>query len=210
MENHRGSYRHLRMDHCAFSIVSIMESSIPEIKAQADIVTVISEFVILKHHGSRCYGLCPFHAETVGSFVVYATRQDFHCFGCGAHGNVLNFLQKYHGISLFDACKLINPDFKKNRRPQRPTAARSHQTLCQSMDIWKALYFDRMEPARRQKIMDYCLDNWQPWQRPEHFRLLFYRKFLRRMRKHPALMKAWKRNVKEYRMRKRLLYSYFR
>ena len=180
-------------------------NSIPEIKAQADIVTVISEFVTLKHHGSRCYGLCPFHAETVGSFVVYADRQYFNCFGCGAHGDVLDFLQKYHGIPLNTACRLLNPDFKTNRPPKRPTAARSHERLCQDMDTWEALYFDRLKPARRQKIMDYCLDHWQPWQRPEYFKLFFYRKWKRRMAKHPTLMKAWERNVKEYQARKKML-----
>jgi len=176
-----------------------------EIADSVDIVSVIAEVVELKHYGSRYYGLCPFHDETDGSFIVYADKQHFHCFGCGVDGDVLDFLQKYHDISLFDACKLINPDFKKITRSKRPTAARSHERLCQYVDIWKALWLDHLEPARRQKIMDYCLDGWQPHQRPEYFKLMFYRKWKRRMRKHPTLMKAWKKNVVEYRNRKQLL-----
>ncbi len=178
---------------------------IPEIKAAADIVAVISEHVDLRHHGSRYYGLCPFHDETTGSFIVFADQQRFHCFGCNEGGDVLDFLQKYHGIDLKAACKILNPDFKLQRLPNRPTAVRSHKTLCDALDIWKALWFDRLPPTRRQQIMDYCIDNWQPWQRPEHFRLLFYQRWKRQVEKHPALMKAWNKNVAEYQMRRKLL-----
>lgn len=175
-------------------------NDIPDIKAQADIVSVISEYVELKNHGSRYYGLCPFHDETAGSFIVFTDDQRFHCFGCGESGDVLDFLQKYHGISLNEACKLLKPDFKQNRRRQKPTALRFHKSLCQTMDVWKAIYFDNLSPARRQKILDYCIDNWQPWQRPEYFKLIYYMKWKRRMEKHPALKKAWKKNVAEYMM----------
>ena len=62
---------------------------IEEIKANTDIVEIISQYVSLKRKGRNYFGLCPFHNEKSPSFSVSETKQIFHCFGCGAGGDVI-------------------------------------------------------------------------------------------------------------------------
>jgi DNA primase len=78
------------------------------VKQQADIVRVIGEYLKLKKSGAQNFtGLCPFHQEKTPSFSVHATKQFYHCFGCGVSGDVLSFVQKVENISLPEAIRLI-------------------------------------------------------------------------------------------------------
>jgi DNA primase len=78
------------------------------VKQQADIVRVIGEYVKLKKSGAQNFtGLCPFHQEKTPSFSVHATRQFFHCFGCGKSGDVFKFLQEKENISFPEAVRLV-------------------------------------------------------------------------------------------------------
>jgi len=78
------------------------------LKQQADIVRIIGDYVKLKKAGARNFsGLCPFHAEKTPSFSVHATRQFFHCFGCGESGDVFTFIQKVENITFPEAVRLI-------------------------------------------------------------------------------------------------------
>src|SRR5215470_9210256 len=78
------------------------------VKQQADIVRVIGEYVKLKKSGAQNFiGLCPFHQEKTPSFSVHATRQFFHCFGCGKSGDVFKFLQEKESISFPEAVRLV-------------------------------------------------------------------------------------------------------
>ncbi|HZH61946.1 MAG TPA: CHC2 zinc finger domain-containing protein, partial [Metabacillus sp.] len=73
----------------------IPEELIEKIQRTSDIVDVISEYVQLKKQGRNYFGLCPFHGEKSPSFSVSADKQIFHCFGCGAGGNVFSFLMQH-------------------------------------------------------------------------------------------------------------------
>ncbi len=84
----------------------IPENKISEILNACDIVDVIAESVILKKSGRNYFGLCPFHSEKTPSFSVSPQKQIFHCFGCGAGGNVFSFLMKHHGISFVESVKM--------------------------------------------------------------------------------------------------------
>ena len=78
------------------------------LKQQADIVRIIGEYVRLKRAGAQNYsGLCPFHGEKTASFSVHASRQFFHCFGCGESGDVYKFLQRIENISFPEAVRLL-------------------------------------------------------------------------------------------------------
>lgn len=81
----------------------IADEKINQIRQSVDIVEVISEYVQLKKHGRNYFGLCPFHGENTPSFSVSADKQIFHCFGCGAGGNVFTFLMDLEGISFQEA-----------------------------------------------------------------------------------------------------------
>ncbi len=83
-----------------------LDNDLPaRIKEQADIVQVIGECVELKKAGVRFLGCCPFHNEKTPSFSVHPGQQFFHCFGCGASGDVLEFQMKYHNLDFPTAMK---------------------------------------------------------------------------------------------------------
>jgi DNA primase len=78
------------------------------LKQQTDIVRIVGDYVKLKKAGAQNFsGLCPFHAEKTPSFSVHATRQFFHCFGCGESGDVFTFIQKVENITFPEAVRLI-------------------------------------------------------------------------------------------------------
>jgi len=78
------------------------------LKQQADIVRIVGDYVRLKKAGAQNYsGLCPFHGEKTPSFSVHATRQFYHCFGCGASGDVFSFVQKIENITFPEAVRLV-------------------------------------------------------------------------------------------------------
>jgi DNA primase len=78
------------------------------VKQQADIVRIVGDYVKLRKAGAQNYsGLCPFHGEKTPSFSVHATRQFYHCFGCGASGDVFSFLQKIENITFPEAVRAL-------------------------------------------------------------------------------------------------------
>lgn len=78
-----------------------------EIKSRLDIIEVISEYVDLKKAGSTYKALCPFHAEKTPSFTVSPSKQIFHCFGCGAGGDMFAFVMKYDSVSFTEAVSVL-------------------------------------------------------------------------------------------------------
>jgi len=80
---------------------------IDEVRLANDIVDVISDHVALKKKGRNFFGLCPFHNEKTPSFSVNPDKQIFHCFGCGAGGNVFTFVQKQDGAGFPDAVRAL-------------------------------------------------------------------------------------------------------
>lgn len=80
---------------------------IQEICTQNDIVDYVSQYVRLKRSGRDYAGLCPFHHEKSPSFHVSADKQLFHCFGCGAGGNLVQFVMRMENLDFVEALKLL-------------------------------------------------------------------------------------------------------
>jgi DNA primase len=78
-----------------------------EIRNRCDIVDIISGYVHLRPAGKGFKGLCPFHEEKTPSFMVSPEKQLFHCFGCGAGGDVFTFIMKYEKVTFFEAVKML-------------------------------------------------------------------------------------------------------
>ena len=76
---------------------------IEEVRMKNDIVDVISQYVKLTRKGNSYFGLCPFHNEKTPSFSVTPSKQMYYCFGCGAGGNVYNFVMEYENYSFGEA-----------------------------------------------------------------------------------------------------------
>src|SRR2546428_1508966 len=83
----------------------IPQDFIQSLLARVDIVDVVDRHVKLKKAGSNFSACCPFHTEKTPSFSVSPTKQFYHCFGCGAHGNAIGFLMAYGGMGYIDAIK---------------------------------------------------------------------------------------------------------
>lgn len=80
---------------------------IDDIKNSNDIVDIISQYVILKRSGRNFFGVCPFHKEKTPSFSVSPDKQIFHCFGCGAGGNVIHFISKIENINFRESLEML-------------------------------------------------------------------------------------------------------
>ncbi|MBT9495076.1 MAG: DNA primase [Paucibacter sp.] len=76
---------------------------IQDLLSRVDIVEVVGRHVELKKAGINHKGLCPFHGEKSPSFIVSPTRQTYHCFGCGVHGNAVGFLMEHSGLGFVEA-----------------------------------------------------------------------------------------------------------
>ena len=106
----------------------IPQEYIQEVVRRNDIEEVIGQYVQLRRRGRTATGLCPFHNEKTPSFVVYPDTQSFYCFGCGAAGDVINFVRKYNNLGYVEAVKqlagragmpLPEEDDKESRARQR-------------------------------------------------------------------------------------------
>lgn len=81
--------------------------TVREIAERLSIAEIIGEYVSLKRSGSNFLGLCPFHGEKTPSFNVNPAREIFHCFGCGAGGDIFSFVMKIEGISFPEALRKL-------------------------------------------------------------------------------------------------------
>jgi DNA primase len=126
---------------------------------RVDIVDVVSRYVRLKKGGANYMGLCPFHGEKTPSFTVSPTKQFYHCFGCGAHGNAIGFLMAYGGLGYVDAIKdlagsvgMTVPELS----PRTPAeAARKQRETDLYALLERAMEFYRGELKKSPRAIDY-------------------------------------------------------
>lgn len=86
---------------------SYSQDVLEDIRSGNDLVDVVSAYVPLKQKGGNYFGLCPFHKESSPSFSVKADEQFYHCFGCGAGGNVYGFIMRIENFGFVDAVKFL-------------------------------------------------------------------------------------------------------
>jgi DNA primase len=87
------------------------QAFIDDLRLQANIVQVVQEYVPLKRAGTSYKGLCPFHSEKSPSFNVNPDKGFFHCFGCGAGGDVFKFLELHEKVGFQDAVRMLAQKF---------------------------------------------------------------------------------------------------
>jgi DNA primase len=85
----------------------IPQEFIQSLLGRVDIVDVVDRYVKLKKAGANFQACCPFHNEKTPSFTVSPTKQFYHCFGCGAHGNAIGFLMEYSGLAYPEAIRSL-------------------------------------------------------------------------------------------------------
>ncbi len=85
----------------------IPENVIEEIRQHTDLVEVVGEYLSLERRGKNMIGFCPFHSEKTPSFTVSPEKQLFHCFGCGASGNVFSFIMQMDNLTFPEAARFL-------------------------------------------------------------------------------------------------------
>ena len=140
----------------------IPESFIQDLLNRIDIVDVIDKSVPLKKAGANYAACCPFHNEKSPSFTVSATKQFYHCFGCGAHGTAVGFLMEYQGLSFVESIHelarmagMIVPQEERSAadaegyQAAKIAAVGLQESLQQATDYYKA------ELKKSQRAIDY-------------------------------------------------------
>tara|TARA_B100000676_G_scaffold313421_1_gene394513 strand:- start:365 stop:2131 length:1767 start_codon:yes stop_codon:yes gene_type:complete len=141
----------------------IPQSFIQDLLNRVDIVEVIERHVPLKKAGANHVACCPFHNEKTPSFTVSPTKQFYHCFGCGAHGNAVGFMMEYIGMDFVEAVNILAsnvgiqvPD-QESTENQRESGYRdnvkskenSFQDMFDLMNVITRFYKDKLKNSER-------------------------------------------------------------
>lgn len=133
---------------------------IDEIREGNDIVDVIGSYVKLTKKGSSYMGLCPFHREKTPSFSVNQDNQFYHCFGCGASGNVISFIMNHENYSFVDSIKFlaerINYNLpESNYTPQDEYKRELKNKLYEMHKCAAKFYYDNLNSDSGKKAVEY-------------------------------------------------------
>ena len=142
-------------------------ATIEQIKNSIDLRSFVSEYIPLRKQGATSKGVCPFHSETVGSFVVH--EDYFKCFGCGVAGDVLTFVQKFDRMNFMEALRsLAEYTGIALQTVDRKTALRRQEFIRREAECvwhyWGALYLEFETRKKRayawvQVVAGTCLED---------------------------------------------------
>lgn len=144
-------------------VSTIPEDTIRRIKNTANIVDVISDYMVLKKAGRDYKGLCPFHSEKTPSFTVSPDKQIFYCFGCHTGGTVFSFVMQHEGVSFPDAVRTVAAKYSIEVPTNRLTPAQKEQLSekdhLYSVNEQAVAYFRQMlnDPQVGQRAMSYLI-----------------------------------------------------
>ncbi|MFZ2414437.1 MAG: DNA primase [Minisyncoccia bacterium] len=133
-----------------------MDSQLEEIKGRLDITQVVGEYVKLTKAGSNYKGLCPFHNEKTPSFIVSPNRQIFHCFGCGAGGDIFGFLMKIEHLEFPEALKILAGKAGIELKPRNAKLESEQNALLEIND--KAVKFFKDNLSKDKEVLNYLLE----------------------------------------------------
>ncbi|MFJ7927907.1 DNA primase [Peribacillus sp. NPDC096622] len=142
----------------------IEDEKINQIREAVDIVDLIGEYVQLKKQGRNYFGLCPFHGENSPSFSVSTEKQIFHCFGCGAGGNIFTFLMDIEGYSFVESAKVLAEkgnvplDVEINKDSKRSNMPAGAQQMVEAHDLLRKFYHHLLVNTKEgQDALEYLL-----------------------------------------------------
>jgi DNA primase len=130
---------------------------IQSLLGRVDIVDVVDRYVKLKKAGANFQACCPFHNEKTPSFTVSPSKQFYHCFGCGAHGNAIGFLMEYSGLAYPEAIRAlaeqVGMEVPETRAPVDRAKAAEAVSLTQRM--MEAFAYYRAQLKKSREAIDY-------------------------------------------------------
>jgi len=135
---------------------------IQDLLSRVDIADVVGRHVELKKAGINHKGLCPFHGEKSPSFIVSPSRQTYHCFGCGAHGNAIGFLMEHNGAGFLEAVQdlaqqvgmQVPEDERSVEERERAKVQKQHQATLSEV-LSKACTHYREQLKKSPRAIDY-------------------------------------------------------
>ena len=133
----------------------VPEETIERIRNTADIYDVVAQYVDLKKRGRNFFGLCPFHSEKTPSFSVAPDKQIYHCFGCGAGGNVFSFIVEHEKISFIEAVKQLGHKYGIQVDYQSGPSNKIFSSLYELHDIAVKLYHDILFSEKGKAALEY-------------------------------------------------------
>jgi DNA primase len=140
--------------------VRIDQTAIREILSKTDIGSFIGTYVALRKRGNDLVGLCPFHGEKTPSFHVHPDRGFFKCFGCGAGGDALKFLQLLENLTFPEAARALARRAGVELEPETPAAARQRsekESIYQANELAAAFFHGLLKLAPEAQVArDYC------------------------------------------------------
>lgn len=117
---------------------------VDEVRAAADLVSLVSSYLTLRRSGNRLKGLCPFHQEKTPSFYVDEAKQLFYCFGCGKGGDAFKFLMLHEKVEFVEAARLLG-ERHGIRPPERdPAAGAARERLSAVLEAAVAFYREQL------------------------------------------------------------------
>jgi DNA primase len=114
----------------------ITQDSIEALKARLDIVDIVGSYIELKRAGSSFKAPCPFHDEKSPSFVVNPSRQSYHCFGCGAHGDSIKFVMEYEKLNYPEAIEKLAASSNFSLHYTDDTKQKKRSNLLETLNDW--------------------------------------------------------------------------
>ena len=133
----------------------VPEETIERIRNTADIYDVVAQYVDLKKRGRNFFGLCPFHSEKTPSFSVAPDKQIYHCFGCGAGGNVFSFIVEHEKISFIEAVQQLGQKYGIEVNYQSGPSNKIFSSLYEVHDIAVKLYHNILFSEKGKAALDY-------------------------------------------------------
>jgi len=139
----------------------ISQSSLDLLKSRLDVVDIVGSYVTLKKDGANFSAPCPFHDEKSASFKVSPKKQIYHCFGCGAHGDAIKFVQEYKKLTFAEAVEDIANDQNFTLQYDNNTEAKKdYSKLLESMSRYyrSQLSEEHREYLRGRGLTDHSID----------------------------------------------------
>ena len=133
----------------------VPEETIERIRNTADIYDVVAQYVDLKKRGRNFFGLCPFHSEKTPSFSVAPDKQIYHCFGCGAGGNVFSFIIEHEKISFIEAVQQLGQKYGIQVDYQSGPSNKIFSSLYKVHDLAVKLYHNNLYSEKGKAALDY-------------------------------------------------------
>ena len=137
----------------------IPEETIERIRNTADIYDVVAQYVDLKKRGRNYFGLCPFHSEKTPSFSVAPDKQIYHCFGCGAGGNVFSFIVEHEKVTFVEAVQQLGEKYGIQVQYESGSASTEFfSSLYQAHHVAAELYHNTLYFDRGKAALQYLHD----------------------------------------------------